>query len=148
MSDMKTLVGFILKSPMLDGVDVTLVKSFVKTLTIQHVNVVMHVNQALKDQVDLESTIIYLYNKYHRLKYMKESEKDRIWYGLVKVNGSRSPDNHLDPLFVTTDMEYIEYISLSDTFQQIQKLVQDRQKKLEQLSVNYRKELPNETNYS
>jgi hypothetical protein len=136
----------ILKSPVIERQDYQLVKSIAKSYPISDVNVIVDVNVTMKDQVDLEAAVVYLNNKYKANFERAEKEATLLKHRLQKKNGVRSVENHLDADYIELSGYCLECELLSDVIKDLAKIVIDRQKKLEQLSVNYRRESPPDYN--
>lgn len=141
MTNPEKLITAILQSPLLETCDIAEVKSLAFRVSLVAINVVVDVNTAMKDQVELECLMTYLRNKYNsRLNYSNDA-RDRVFGRLAKDLGPRSPLIKNDPDYVSAmdrcracELLYSNLKGLSD-------VVNGRQDKLEQLSINYRLEL-------
>lgn len=141
MAKIQRLVGLILQSPILDIEDAHLLKEVAAWLTIDDVNQVRDVNEAMKQQIDLESAVMYLRGKYRRHKGHVDLEKDLSWHTAGVKHGQRSSERTLDPGYTSIAERAVDIGDLVSLLTDLTSIILGRQTKLEHLSVNYRREL-------
>jgi len=108
-----TKLGYLIKqikeSPVFEKEDECVLVDIDREVPLHKINVVFDVNTALQEQLELEGGVSYLSNKYRAHRDRIELLKNRKWYEVVKINGARSPDNHLDDEFNRIEDAYNEY---------------------------------------
>lgn len=144
MTFVERVVSLILESVVLESGDVPLVKDLTWRLPLDAVNVVQDVNVALKLQVELEAAIVYLLNRYKAMKNRLEAQRDHRWALAGKFKGPRNVERSLDPEYQELLNRHMEYGNLVNLLSDFAGIVYARRDKLEQLSVNYRREMPSD----
>lgn len=144
MTFVERVLSLILESVILEKGDVPLVKDLNWRIPLDAVNVVQDVNQALKLQVELEAAIVYLVGRYKGHKARLEAQRDHRWALAGKFKGPRHVERPLDAEYQELLNRHVEYGSLVALLSDVQNIVYSRRDKLEQLSVNYRREMPSD----
>ena len=140
MTYVERALMLVLESPVLESGDVVFVKDLAWRISLDPINVVYDVNLALKAQVELEAALVYLVNKYKGHKARAEAAKDYRWSLTAKLFKPRSAERPLDGEYQELLNRHVEYGNLVGLLSDLAGIVYSRRDKLEQLSVNYRRE--------
>lgn len=140
MKPIQLLLREALTSPILEPGDVPVLKDIALKMSIDAVNVVLDVNTAIRGQVDLEASITYLCNHYRGLKARLELERDRVWHAAGLRHGKQSAERNLDEEYQELLTRYTEHSLFCTLLDDLREITFRRNDKLEQLSVNLRRE--------
>jgi len=134
-----------------DRDDISVIKNIASKLDIEFSSL-STLNDLISDQIKLESDIIYLISKYSRIHDSVNISLEEM-RGIMQMHmpsefGGRKVTKELSEAIMLSDQNYLKlkrevlkWDNLCRTLQTIQRMIFNRDRKLEIISNNYRKEM-------
>lgn len=135
-----------------DAEDRLVVKRMMQRIDLSEVDTLDLINEKIKQQTRNEGDIIYLESVYRRLKVKKRRElekvEDDMLLGAINIREGRRLTKNVIEALTRTDEKHIQLRQeldqlevLHDTLVSMVRFIFAQDRKHEQLSVNYRREL-------
>lgn len=155
----KLLVAQIIGNDYLEAKDRQVLKDVVYALDLQGEGTLIDVNQQWITQQRIEANMVYLTSKYEAMVIQAERAGDEVESALyldlpaTREDGKRCTAEdrkrllRLEPDVAVAKHKVVELQILTNALSKLSRTVFGRNQKLEQLGVNYRRELSSDGNY-